>query len=156
MKKTYRDDWRVIVTIAPRSISDFGFDGLGEIAGQVTSGPVEVAIAPRRLGDFGAISMSDSLASSDIDGDYQRRCEELLAALLEKPNVREGRIACTETHTCSLCGLEWEVLSADEVAQDWFRQDEHSVEGEPACCVEAVAEFRTERGIPALVQGGAA
>lgn len=156
VKKTYRDDWRVIVTIAPRSISDFGFDGLGDIAGPVTSGPVEVAIAPRRLGDFGFASMGDRLASNDIEGDYRRRCEELLAALLEKPHVREGRVECTETHTCSLCGYGWDVLTAEEAANPGNRQDEYTVEGEPVCCEAAIAEFRAERGIPALAETGGA
>lgn len=156
MKKTYRDDWRVIVTIAPRSISDFGFDGLGDIAGAVTSGPMEVAIAPRRLGDLGFVSMSDRLASTDVEGDYRRRCEELLAALLEKPHVREGRVACTETHTCSHCGYAWEVLTAEEAADHSTNYDEHSVEGEPCCCEKAIAEFRAERGIPALAETGGA
>lgn len=156
MKKTHRDDWRVVVTIAPRSIGDFGFTGLGDIAGSVTSGPIEVAIAPRRLGDLGGVSMSDSLASRDIDGDYQRRCEEILAALLAKPHVREGRVTCTETHTCSHCDLRWEVLTAEEAADDSINQDEHSVEGEPVCCEAAIAEFRAERGIPALAESGGA
>ncbi|MFH9403319.1 hypothetical protein ACH4JS_26740 [Streptomyces sp. NPDC017638] len=156
MKITHRDDWRVIVTIAPRNISDFGFDGLGDIAGPVTSGPIEVAIAPRRLGDFGWVSMGDRLASNDIDGDYQRRCEELLAALLKQPHVREGRVACAETHTCSHCQLRWEVLTAEEAADPANQQDEHTVEGEPVCCEAAITEFRAERGIRALAETGGA
>jgi hypothetical protein len=162
MKKTYRDDWRVIIEIAPRAtripLSALGFEGLGhDLDGTLDGLPFEVAIAPRRLGDLGTgMSVSDSLASRDVDGDYRKRCEEMLAELLRHPHVKSGRVTCKETHTCSLCGLGWEVLSADEVAKDWYRQDEHSVEGEPVCCVEAVVEFRAERGIPALAQGGAA
>ena len=156
MKTTHREDWRVIVTIAPRSIRDFGFTGLGAIAGPVTSGPIEVAVAPRRLGDFGFVSMGDSLASSDIEGDYRRRCEELLAALLEQQHVREGRVACTETHVCSHCDLVWEELSAAEAADPQSWVDEHSVEGEPVCCDAAIAEFRAERGIPAMAETGGA
>jgi hypothetical protein len=44
-------------------------------------------------------------------------------------------------YECSHCGLEWEA---------------HSVEGEPVCCEEAIAEFRAERGIPALAETGGA
>lgn len=53
-------------------------------------------------------------------------------------------------HECSHCGLGWEVLSAEEAADPPSRADEHSVEGEPVCCTDAIAEFRAERGIPAL------
>jgi hypothetical protein len=96
------------------------------------------------------LSMSDSLASRDIEGDYKRRCEAMLAELLKRPHVRAGRVTCTETHTCSLCGYGWEVLSAEDAANEAARLDEHSVEGEPVCCDKAIAEFRTERGIPAV------
>lgn len=157
MKKTYRDDWRVIIEIAPTAthipISALGFEGLdGELAGL----PFEVEIAPQRLGDLGWVSMSDRLASRDIDGDYRKRCETLLAELLKKPHVKSGRVTCKETHFCSHCDLSWEVLTADDVVADQMVQDEHSVEGEPVCCYEAIAEFRAERGIPALAESGGA
>ena len=157
MKKTYRDDWRVIIEIAPRAIriplSALGFEGLdGTLAGL----PFEVEIEPQRLGDLGWVSMSDRLASCDIDGDYRKRCDELLAELLRKPHVKSGRVTCKETHVCSFCDLSWEVLTADDVADGGFCQDAYSVEGEPVCCEKAIVEFRVERGIPALVQGGAA
>lgn len=153
MKNTYRDNWRVIAEIAPRRVNlplaDFGFKGL---EGNVISTPFEIEIAPRRLGDLGTVSMSDSLISDDIDGDYQRRCDELLAELLKRPHVTNGRVTCTETHECSHCHLLWEVLTADEAADYSVNQDEHSVEGEPVCCEKAIAEFRTEHGIPALAE----
>ncbi|QJT04408.1 hypothetical protein G9272_32340 [Streptomyces asoensis] len=157
MKKTYRDDWRVIVTIAPQAthipISALGFEGLdGELAGL----PFDIEIAPRPLGDLGGVYVSDRLASRDIDGDYRRRCEELLAELLKRPHVKAGRVTCKETHVCSHCDLGWEVLTADDAFDERMVQDEHSVEGEPVCCEAAIAEFRAERGIPALAEGGAA
>lgn len=158
MKQTHRDDWRVIVEIRPRAthipISALGFQGLeGELAGE----PFEIQVAPQRLGDLGYVSMSDSLISRDIDGDYRRRCEGLLAEMRKKPHVRGGRVTCTETHVCSYCGCGWEVLTADQAADPSYRADENSVEGEPVCCDKGIAEFRTERGIPALVvEGGAA
>ncbi|MFE4717294.1 hypothetical protein ACFRLW_12870 [Streptomyces sp. NPDC056728] len=62
-----------------------------------------------------------------------------------------------EVTICTHCRSEFEELSADEVANDSTKQDEHSVEGEPVCCYAAIAEFRAERGIPALPpRGGAA
>jgi hypothetical protein len=42
------------------------------------------------------------------------------------------------------------VLTAEQAADDSCAQDEHSIEGEPVCCEAGIAEFRTERGIPAL------
>ena len=156
MKLTTRDDWRVIIEIAPRAthipISALGFDGLdfgldGELAGD----PFEITIAPRRLGDLGSgMSVGDRMVSRDIEGAYKARCEEMLAELLRKPHVKSGRVACTESHTCSLCGLGWEVLTAAEAADPAVRQDEHTAVGEPVCCGEAIAEFRAERGIPAV------
>ncbi|MGW7495415.1 hypothetical protein ACWGKA_14085 [Streptomyces luteogriseus] len=56
---------------------------------------------------------------------------------------------------CTYCRAEFEALTAEEAADDSTNQDEHSVEGEPACCEAAIAEFRAERGIPALARGGA-
>ncbi len=161
MKKTYRDDWRVIIEISPRAthiqVSALGFDGLNfDLNGTLAGLPFEIEIAPRRLGDLGTVLMSDRLASSDIDGDYRKRCEEMLAELLRKPHVKSGRVTCKETHTCSLCGLEWEVLTADEAVDESTNQDAYSVEGEPVCCEKAIVEFRAERGIPALSQGGVA
>lgn len=157
MKRTYRDDWRVIIEIRPTAthtpLSALGFEGLG---GRIVGDPFELEIAPQRLGDFGYVSMSDRLASNDVDGDYRRRCEELLAELLKRPHVASGRVTCTETSVCSHCDLMWQELTADEAADDSTNQDEHSVEGEPVCCYPAIAEFRTGRGIPQLAEGGAA
>ncbi|MEH0574382.1 hypothetical protein QBA54_07760 [Streptomyces sp. B21-108] len=157
MKKTYRDDWRVIVEIAPRAtripISALGFEGLD---GTLDGLPFEIEIAPRPLGDLGGVCVSDRLASRDIDGDYRKRCDELLAELLKRPHVKSGRVTCQETHICSHCDLSWEVLTADEAADDSTNQDEHSVEGEPVCCEAGINEFRAERGSPALAEGGAA
>lgn len=155
MRLTSRSDWRVVIEIAPRAThiptSALGFGGIDpDLIGTLDGEPFEITIAPRRLGDLAWASVSDSVASRDIEGDYRRRCEEMLAALLLKPHVRSGRVTCTETHTCSLCRYGWEVLSAEEVADPRSCQDEHSVEGEPVCCEGAINEFRAERGIPAL------
>ncbi len=57
---------------------------------------------------------------------------------------------------CTHCRSEFEALTADEAADDSTNQDEHSVEGEPVCCYAAIAEFRAERGIPALAETGGA
>jgi hypothetical protein len=152
VKQTYRDGWRVIVEIRPMAthtpISALGFEGLD---GQLVGAPFEIEVAPKRLGDLGFVSMSDSLASSDVDGDYQRRCNELLAEMKKQPHVSGGRVLCEEVHVCSLCGLGWEELTAEQAADPEARLDGHSVAGEPVCCDAAIAEFRTERGIPQVV-----
>jgi hypothetical protein len=57
---------------------------------------------------------------------------------------------------CTHCRAEFEALGAEEATDDSTNQDEHSVEGEPVCCYEAIAEFRAERGIPPLAKTGGA
>lgn len=57
---------------------------------------------------------------------------------------------------CSHCGYAWEALTELEAADPEFRQDEHSVKGEPVCCEAGINEFRAERGIPALAKTGGA
>jgi hypothetical protein len=157
VKQTYRDEWRVMVTLKPRRPADLGLTGLDDLAEFVAaSGPITVAVLPRRLGNFGFLSVSDSLASRDVEGDYRRRCDEIAAELRQRPQVDEVTVTCTETHTCSYCRLRWEVLTADEAADSSTNQDEHSVEGEPVCCEAAIAEFRTEHGIPQLAEAGEA
>lgn len=153
MKKTTRDNWRVIAVVRPQrtemSIASLGFkDAWGEpLEGQVWGGPFEIPVLPKRLGDVGmGISMSDSLASRDIEGDYRRRCEVLRDGLLRHPNVVEARIECDEEHRCSFCGLEWSELKLHEL-EEFGEDDGLSIVGEPACCDAAVAEFRRERGI---------
>ncbi|MCU8589356.1 hypothetical protein [Streptomyces sp. A13(2022)] len=54
---------------------------------------------------------------------------------------------------CSHCGCGWEVLTAEEAADYSTNVDEHSVEGEPVCCEQAIDEFRAERKIPLLDAG---
>ncbi|MEU6496405.1 hypothetical protein ABZ890_39515 [Streptomyces sp. NPDC046984] len=157
MKVTSRDEWRVVAELTPCTPADLGLPGLSELADSVTvSGRVMVAILPRRLGDLGGVFISDRLASSDIEGGYRRRCEEIATQVKGLGHVSEVHVTCTETHTCSHCGCGWEVLSADEAADPACQQDEHSVEGEPVCCEKAIVEFRAERGIPALAKGGVA
>lgn len=154
MRKTIRDEWRVMATLKPRRPADLGLTGLGELSEFVAvAGPITVAVLPRRLGNLGFVSMSDTLASRDVEGDYRRRCDEIAAELRKLPHVAEAEVTCTETHVCSHCNLRWEVLSAAEAADPRSRIDEHSVEGEPVCCDKAIDEFRAERGIPA--EGGA-
>lgn len=156
MKKTYRDEWRVMVTITPRRPADLGLTGLDDLAEFIAppTQAITVAVLPRRLGKLSAgMSVSDRMISRDIEGDYRRRCEEIAAELRNRPQVGEVTVTCTETHTCSHCGYGWEVLTADEAADDSTNQDEHSVEGEPVCCDAAIAEFRTDRDIPQV--GGA-
>jgi hypothetical protein len=161
VKNTTRNNWRVVIEINPQythvSVSALGFPGLDtDLNGSLAGKPFELTVVPRPLGDLGYVSMGDRLVSDDIEGDYRRRCEEMLAAFLRESHVRSGRVEVDEEHRCSHCDLLWEELTAEEAADDSTNQDTHSVEGEPVCCFEAIAEFRIERGIPALAEGGAA
>ncbi|MFZ4264472.1 hypothetical protein [Streptomyces arboris] len=126
MKKTVREDFRIVIT-------------------------------PRRLGDLGWMSISDHMASDNIERDTRERCDEIAEQVQRHvDNVGSVEVQFTEVHTCSHCFLTWEELTAEEAADTSTRIDEHSVEGEPVCCDKAIAEFRTERGIPAEQQDGAA
>lgn len=147
MRTTHRDDWRVIVEITPRKLADLGITDLDRLADQITPAKFEVTITPRHPYDFG---FGRTLASRNPQGAYQDRCDELLSELLRLPQVTKGRVSYTETHVCSQCGDGWEVLTAADAADDASRLDEHSVEGEPVCCLKAVAEFRAERSLPPL------
>jgi hypothetical protein len=159
MKLTTRDEWRVMVTLKLRRPVDLGLTGLDDLAEFIAppTQTITVAVLPRRLGKLSAgMSVSDRMISSDIEGDYRRRCDEIVAELRNRPQVEETTVTCTESHTCSHCGYGWEVLTADEAADNSTNIDEHSVEGEPVCCDKAIVEFRTERGLPAVQWGGAA
>ena len=115
MKRTIRDEWRVMTTIKAWRPTDLGLTGIDDLAEFIApAGPITVAVLPRRLGNFGFASASDRLVSRDVEGDYRRRCEELAAKLRELPQVAEVEVTCAETHTCSHCGCGWEVLTAEE------------------------------------------
>lgn len=155
MKITTRDDLRVVAVFRPTqthtSIASLGFtDRWGEpLEGNIWGAEFEFTVLPRRLGDLGAgMSVSDTMASRDVEGDYYRRCEIIREGLVRHPNVTTARIECDETHTCSLCGHEWEELTADQARIEFYRIDDHSIAGEPVCCGKAIEEFRTEREIP--------
>jgi hypothetical protein len=152
-----RDEWRVMVTLKPRRPADLGLTGLDDLAEFIAppTPTITIAVLPRRLGKLSAgMSVGDQMVSRDIEGDYRRRCEAIADELRNRAQVAEVSVTCTETHFCSHCNLQWEVLTADEAADDSTNQDEHSVEGEPVCCEKAIAEFRAERGIPQLVEAG--
>ncbi|MFF5285233.1 hypothetical protein [Streptomyces sp. NPDC013171] len=155
MKKTTRDEWRVMVTLKVRRPADLGLTGIDDLAEFIAPpGPLTIAVLPRSLGNFGFVSMSDGLVSRDIEGDYRRRCEDIADELRNRPQVEDVSVCCTETHTCSHCNSGWEELTAEEAADYSTSFDEHSVEGEPACCEAAINEFRSGRDVPALQGGG--
>jgi len=154
MKQTTRDNWRVIAVVRPMktrmSIASLGFkDQWGEpLEGQVWGEQFELTVLPKRLGDVGmGISMSDSLASSDIEGDYAKRCDELRQGLLRHPNVVEARIECDQRDCCSHCDWQWEELGNLSEVYEFGQRDNLSIIGEPVCCTAAINEFRAERGI---------
>jgi hypothetical protein len=156
MKKTTRDNWRVVATFNPMqthvSIASFGFrDQWGDpLEGNLWGPTFDLVIHPRRLGDFGFVSMGDHLASRDIEGDYRKACAVIRTGMLRHRNVIKAEIVCDEEHTCSHCYLLWEELTATEATDALVNQDAHSIAGEPVCCEKAIDEFRTERGIPLL------
>lgn len=139
MKLTTRKDFRVKAVIAPQNPRHVG---LGGLPGEIVSGNFEIVIAPQRLGDFGAMKMSDSLASNDIQGAYERRCKEILTVLRAEQHVVSAEITYTETETCSHCHSGWEVHTAEAAAR-WA--DDPTVIGEPVCCEQAQAEFHAAR-----------
>jgi hypothetical protein len=132
--------------------SNFRVELKGTIHLDVADGPVaalasRVAVAgsidPRRLGDFGFMSMSDRLASRDVEGDYRRRCEDLVRWLRDMYGSQvKAEVLWDEAATCSHCGYPWEVLTAEDVARyaDMLGPDE--TVGLPQCCTAAQAEWR--------------
>jgi hypothetical protein len=154
MKQTYRDNWRVVAVLNPMQthldIGTLGFtDKWGDpLEGNLWGKPIELEIHPRRLGDLGGVSMSDSLASRDIDGDYRKRCETIRDGMLQHRNVIEARIEVDETHVCSHCGHVWEELTEEDAKDTSLWVDKHTRAGEPLCCGKAVEEFRRENRIP--------
>lgn len=154
MKKTYRENWRVIAVLNPQQthldIGTLGFtDKWGDaLEGNLWGKPVELEIHPKRLGDRGFASVSDSMTSRDVDGDYRKRCEIIREGMLQHRNVIEARIEVDEEHVCSHCHYVWEELTEEQAADPANLIDLHSVVGEPVCCDKAIEEFRTERNIP--------
>lgn len=139
MKKIERDDFQVRVTLDVLSLHELGFIA---VEGR-TLGTVELVILPQRLGDFGSVSMSDGLASRDVEGDYLRRCNALLEQIRRQRHVLSGGVEWTETATCSHCGSDWEEETAEGIAaypDDFLPGDGP---GLPVCCERAQAEWRT-------------
>lgn len=157
MKIVERSAFRVEVTFRARQLSDLGLTG---VQGTIIHGDLSVSIAPQRLGDLGGMTVPDEKISSDVAGAYESRCTELLYQIRCQRPVASGQVVWTETHTCSHCGLTWEVMAPEHLADRTLWADEHTVEGEPVCCTAAIDEFRAERGAPALADevasGGAA
>jgi hypothetical protein len=154
MKKTKRDNWQVVAVVRPQkthmSIASLGFkDTWGDpLEGLVWGQQFELTILPKRLGDVGmGLSMSDSLISRDIEGDYQKRCEVLRGGMLQHPNVIEARIESDGYDYCSHCDRQWEELWNNSEVSEFGQEDGLSVIGEPVCCTAAINEFRAERGI---------
>lgn len=153
-KQTTRDNWRVIAVVHPMQthmpIAGLGFtDTWGDpLEGWVRGEKFELTLQPKRLGDLGAgISVGDRLASRDIEGDYRKRCEVIRKGMLQHPNVIAARIECDEEDRCSHCDCLWEELRNHDEIAEFGQEDGLSSIGEPACCIQAINEFRAERGI---------
>ena len=140
MKRIEREDFKVHVTLSNPTLADLGFTGLGGTSER----NVELVILPQRLGEIGAgMSFSDSMVSRDIEGDYERRCNDLLAEMRRQRRVLDGKVTWTETVTCSHCNLGWEELTAELLEQypDWAEQPGDGP-GLPLCCEPAQVEWR--------------
>jgi len=139
VKKTTRDNFRVIAVVRPKqthmSIASLGFKDIwgDPLEGHVWGDPFQITVLPRRLGDLGSgMSVGDQMASRDIEGDYRKRCEVIRDGMRRHPNVVEARIECDEECRCSFCGLEWSELEQSEV-KEYGQEDGLSITGEPAC-----------------------
>lgn len=148
MKKTRRNNWRVVAKVEPRKtampIASLGFkDEWGEpLSGQVWGEPFEINVTPdgpgwKEVGDWTFVQ-----AHSGEEG-----CKVIQAGLLRHPNIREARIECDSYDYCSHCESQWEVLWNNSDVYDFGQEDGLSVIGEPVCCLAAINEFRAERGI---------
>jgi hypothetical protein len=152
VKNTTRTEFRVRIQVKVSTLASLGLgsvdtgDGTRRLAGRIVSpSTVDVEIAPQRLGDFGGmISTSDRLASRDIEGDYERRCKDLLADLKSLPQVAGGEVTWTEEHTCSHCGYSWEVITEEYMAAGQHIEPDDEI-GLPVCCEKAQNEFRAEK-----------
>lgn len=130
-KATTRESFRVTVTGA--------LDLTLPIGPQIELRVKDAIVWPQRLGDLGWASISDSMASTDIPGDYERRCQEIVQMLRRQhPNV-EATVVCDSTETCSYCGGLWEVATEEDAAA--YPDDPHWAVGVPACCDNAQAEY---------------
>lgn len=130
-KVTTRDAFRIVIS----GTLDLTRNGGPQIKVRVK----DAVIAPQQLGDFGWVHMSDSPASSDIENDYERRCQEIVRALrAQQPELVRADVRWDSSETCSYCGYAW----AEFTAEDAERYPEF-VEpiGTPQCCGEAQAEF---------------
>lgn len=89
-----------------------------------------VIIEPRRLGDYGSVRTSDSFMrnESQIEKDYQRRCDEMVDQIKRHvDNVDNAYVDWDAEITCSHCGSDW--IGA----------------GGPNCCEEAIAEYNQSK-----------
>lgn len=138
MKRIIRDNFRVTVT---------GTVTLPPVPGAYEIRlPVSSVVYPRPLGDFSAFFMSDSLASRDIEGDYERRCNEIVAVLSEQQPRLKAEVVCDTAELCSHCGLNWEVFTQEDAERypDW-----DDPIGLPQCCDAAQAEFHAAKQVTA-------
>lgn len=148
MKKTRRDNWRVVAVIRPKkremSIGSLGFkDTWGKtLKGQVWGEQFEITVVPD---GHGWVDVGDWTFSTAKDG--EEGCKEIQKGLLKHPNVVEARVECDETHACAHCGCVWEELTEEQAEDPANLVDLHSVAGEPLCCEAAINEFRAERGV---------
>jgi hypothetical protein len=135
-KVTTRDAFRVIVT---GSIDLPAPDGV-----RIQLRVKDALIYPQRLGDFGWVSMSDRMASDNIEAGYERRCREIVQALRDHYPDLKAETQWDTAETCSHCGLVWEEFTAVDLARypDW-----DDPVGLPQCCDKAQVEWRAAQAV---------
>lgn len=148
MKKTVRDNWRVVAVIHPRwtemPIASLGFkdEWGGPLSGRVWGEPFEITVLPDSPGfkTVGDVTFPEATSG-------EKGCELIRKGLLQLPNVKEARIEYDQYDSCSHCGSQWEELWNKGEVSEFGQTDGLSVIGEPTCCLPAINEFRAERGI---------
>jgi hypothetical protein len=101
-----------------------------------------VVVTPRRIGDLGWMSVSDRMASNNIERDMRERCEQIAEQVNRHvDHVADVRVEVDTEDVCSFCGLGWEELTKKEYEanpdsfEDWERP------GIPVCCAKAQEQW---------------
>lgn len=111
-------------------------------------GNFRVVATPKALGYAGAFTIPDEKMSHDPAADYLERCHQIARMMRAHPDVAGASVRFDTREVCSYCDGNWEPMTPEQAADPKYHLDEYSTVGEPACCDEAIEEFRTERGIP--------
>lgn len=107
-----------------------------------------IVATPKALGDCGYFTIPDERMSRDPESDYLDRCRQIARIVEALPDVAGASVRFDTRELCSHCELDWSPMTAQQATDPKCLYDEHSIEGEPACCEKAINEFRAEHGLP--------